>query len=300
MRSLFNTKIRVIIVIVLLLTAGLTILSSVSGQTLPDMLVQGVLAPFRAVANGLTNQVEKYYSYMFRYEALEAENEVLKSKIAQMEDVARQADSVSRENQRLRDLLELKSTHEDYELVDAYIIGWNSTDWSNTFTINRGTTSGLGDQAHHFTVGGDGTKPFFNAGGGAPVDGKGVGPVRGAPADDIGIHQLIVLMGGFEIQQSTQSLIFTGNRVSLSGYVLHLGDLGLQNLIFCVQSLIPEHIAVVFFNLVGNGVADGPEGGNGALDQNVRNGLAGNAAENCEACCQQQDDHNNDLDFCTE
>ena len=143
MRRLFSTKLKVIIVLVLLLTAGLTILSSVSGQTMPDMIVQGVLAPFRAVGNGLTKQVEKYYSYMFRYEALEAENEVLKSKIAQMEDVARQADSVSRENQRLRDLLELKSTHEDYSLVDAYIIGWNSTEWSNTFTINRGTTSGI-------------------------------------------------------------------------------------------------------------------------------------------------------------
>ena len=143
MKHFFSTKVRVIMVLVLLLTAGLTILSSVSGQTMPDMIVQGVLAPFRAIGNGLTKQVEKYYSYMFRYEALEAENEVLKSKIAQMEDVARQADSVSRENQRLRDLLELKSTHEDYSLVDAYIIGWNSTNWSNTFTINRGTNSGI-------------------------------------------------------------------------------------------------------------------------------------------------------------
>ncbi len=143
MRRLFSTKVRVIIVIVLLLTAGLTILSSVAGQTLPDMLVQGVMAPFHAVANTITNQVEKYYSYMFRYEALSAENDVLKSKIAQMEDVARQADSVARENERLRALLELKTTHEDYELVDAYIIGWSSTDWSNTFTINRGTTSGI-------------------------------------------------------------------------------------------------------------------------------------------------------------
>ena len=110
MRRLFNTKLKVIIVVVLLLTAGLTILSSVTGQTVPDMIVQGVLAPFRGISNALTNQVEKYYSYMFRYEALEAENEVLQAKIAQMEDVARQADAVSRENERLRALLDLKTT----------------------------------------------------------------------------------------------------------------------------------------------------------------------------------------------
>ena len=155
MRRLFSTKIKVIIVIVLLLSAGLTILSSVSGQTMPDMLVQGILAPFRAIGNTITNQVEKYYSYMFRYEALNAENEVLKSKIAQMEDVARQADSVSRENQRLRALLDLKSSHEDYQLVDAYIIGWNSTDWSNTFTINRGTTSGINEGLCAITANGE-------------------------------------------------------------------------------------------------------------------------------------------------
>ena len=155
MRHLFSTKLRVIIVIALLLAAGLTILSSVSGQTLPDMLVQGFLTPFRAVANALTNQVEQYYSYTFRYEALKAENEMLTSKIAEMEDVARQADAVGRENERLRKLLDLKSTHEDYELVDAYIIGWSSSDWSSTFTINRGQAAGIQQNMVAITANGE-------------------------------------------------------------------------------------------------------------------------------------------------
>jgi len=60
-----------------------------------------------------------------------------------MEDVARQADSVNRENARLRALNNLKATNESYEMVDAYIIGWNSTDWNSTLTINRGTNAGI-------------------------------------------------------------------------------------------------------------------------------------------------------------
>ena len=143
MRHLFSTKLKIILVVALLLTGGLTILSSVSGQTLPDMLVQGFLAPFRAVANGLTNQVEKYYSYMFRYEALAAENEKLKRDISEMQDVARQADATARENERLRKLNELLTTHEDYSLVDSYIIAWSSADFSSTFTINRGQNAGI-------------------------------------------------------------------------------------------------------------------------------------------------------------
>ncbi len=155
MRNLLSTRLKVIIVVAVLLAAALTVLSNVTGQTVPDLVVQGVLAPFRAAGNALTKQAEQYYSYMFRYEALAAENEQLKAEIAQMEDVARQADSVSRENERLRALLDLKSTHEDYVLVDAYIIAWSSTDWTNTFTINRGTDAGIQENMCAITANGE-------------------------------------------------------------------------------------------------------------------------------------------------
>jgi len=143
MRHLFSTKVRVILVLAVLLAAALAVVAGVSEQSLPEVVVQGILTPFKAAGNALTQTAEKYYSYMFRYEALEAENQALKADIAEMEDVARQADSVSRENQRLRDMLGFKQTHETYELVDAYIIGWHSTDWNNTYTINRGSNSGI-------------------------------------------------------------------------------------------------------------------------------------------------------------
>ena len=143
MRNLFSTRVKVILVIALLLTAGLMILSGITNTTPMDLLVQGVMTPFRAVATSLTRTAETYYGYMFRYEALAAENEVLEQRIAEMEDVAREADSISRENERLRRALDLQAAHEDYVLVDAYIIGWSSTDWENTLSINRGTAAGI-------------------------------------------------------------------------------------------------------------------------------------------------------------
>ena len=143
MRHLFSTKVRIILVAALLLAAALAIIAGLGDQTVPGTATQMLMAPIRSIGTTLTRTAEQYYSYMFRYEALAAENEALKADIASMEDVARQADTVNRENARLRALLELKSTHEDYVLVDAYIIGWSSTDWSNTYTINRGTNSGI-------------------------------------------------------------------------------------------------------------------------------------------------------------
>lgn len=143
MKHLLSGRVRIILIAAILLAASLAILSNALGMNLPTMMTQAVLAPIKYGATALTDQAEKWYSYMFRYEALAAENEALKERIANMEDEARRADAVERENQRLRDLLNLKATHEDYDLVDAYIIDWDSTDWTNVVMINKGTDAGI-------------------------------------------------------------------------------------------------------------------------------------------------------------
>ena len=155
MRQLFNTKLRILVIIAVLLTAVLSVMSGLTNRSIPELVVQGILTPFRAAGTALTRTAERYYSYMFRYEALEAENEALKASIAEMEDVARQADATARENTRLRNIIGLTETHEDYKLVDGYIIGWSSTDWSNTFTINRGSDSGIAENMCAITDNGE-------------------------------------------------------------------------------------------------------------------------------------------------
>ena len=155
MKHFFSTKVKVILVLAVLLAVGLAVLSNLTGENLPGKLVQGALAPIRAGAKALTNQAEQYYSYLFRYESLAAENAALKEELAQMKDDAREAASLARENDRLRALLELTSTHEDYKLVDGYIIGKSSNDWSSTFTIDRGSSSGIAEGMCAITANGE-------------------------------------------------------------------------------------------------------------------------------------------------
>ena len=143
MRHFFSTKVRVVLILAVVLSIALAVTSNLTGLALPDMLVQGVLTPLRTGVSRLQDSAEQFYSYMFRYEALEAENAALKEELANIQADARTADSVSRENDRLRQLLQLTATHEDYVLVDAYIIAWSSVDWNNTVTINRGSDAGI-------------------------------------------------------------------------------------------------------------------------------------------------------------
>lgn len=143
MKHLFTTKVKIVLVIAVLLGIALAVISSLTGVSIPDMFVKGVLTPIRSGVSSLTDRVEQLYSYMFEYESLKAENEALKEELAAIQDQARRTDSITQENNRLRELLELKEANEDYKYVDGYIISWSSNEWSSTFTINRGANVGI-------------------------------------------------------------------------------------------------------------------------------------------------------------
>ena len=138
MKRFFTSRVWTVIIIAILIAVILAVGSSLTGKNITGSLVQGFLAPFRTAASYLTDQAEHLYNYMFEYESLLAENQRLKEQISQMEDDARRADAMSRENDRLRDMLEFTQLNPEYDFAEGYIISWSSNDWSNTFTINRG------------------------------------------------------------------------------------------------------------------------------------------------------------------
>ena len=102
-----------------------------------------LVTPFRAGLAALDRKAEQLYGYIFRYESLQAENEQLKIQLAQQDNDVRLADSVLRENQRLKELLNLSQAHEDYSFASAYVVSWSSSDWESRITINKGTDHGL-------------------------------------------------------------------------------------------------------------------------------------------------------------
>lgn len=143
MKRFFTSRVWTMIFIAILVAVILAVGSSLTGKTVSGSLVQGILTPFRTGASYLTDRAEQLYNYMFEYESLLAENERLKEQLSQMEDDARRADSVSRENDRLRAMLEFTELNPEYDFAEGYIISWSSNDWSNTFTINRGEDAGI-------------------------------------------------------------------------------------------------------------------------------------------------------------
>lgn len=143
MKRFFTSRVWTVIFIAILIAVILAVTSSLTGETTSGTFVQGLLAPMRAGVSYLTDRAEQLYNYMFEYESLLAENQRLKEELSQIEKDARQADAISRENDRLRALLEFQALNPEYDLVEGYIISWSSNDWSNSFTINRGEDAGI-------------------------------------------------------------------------------------------------------------------------------------------------------------
>ena len=143
MRSIFSKRVRRVLIAAVLLSVALGVTAGILKTDIPGLVVKTVIQPLRSGAQALTNQAEQMYSYMFRYESLLAENQALKEKISQMENDARTADALKRENERLRELMELLKSNTDYKVVDAYIIGWDPTDWASSFTMDKGSLAGI-------------------------------------------------------------------------------------------------------------------------------------------------------------
>ena len=143
MKKLFRGRVRLILLLAVLLAAATALTAALSGTAWGSRTVQAVLTPFRSGFSALTRQAERYYNYLFNYESLSAENDYLRRQISSMENEVRTADSLQRENERLKELLGLQEEHEDYRFNEAYIVSWDSSSWKSTFAIGKGTRSGL-------------------------------------------------------------------------------------------------------------------------------------------------------------
>ena len=129
---------------VLAVAAAIAVLLSVityfSATSAPLPNVAGMIAaPFRAAGAAITEKAESLVDYITEFDALKAENEELKLRIAEMEAEVRQAKADRDENVRLRELLELRRQRRDLHWESARVVKQEASNWSSMLTVNKGT-----------------------------------------------------------------------------------------------------------------------------------------------------------------
>lgn len=132
-----------IVVLIVALFYGFSI-SRASGKAgVVENVAASLTLPVKQGSSGLIGWLESVYGYMFRYDTLAAENEDLKVRLAEAQKALREAEEAKSENERLRDLLELREKHEVFVFEDANIVDRPPSNWSVTYTISKGEESGI-------------------------------------------------------------------------------------------------------------------------------------------------------------
>lgn len=104
----------------------------------------GVIAsPLQKVISSTVNWFDTIYGYLYKYDNLMAENESLRSQLAEAQQSARDGIEASEENQRLRELLNLREKNSSFELESSKVVLWTASNWSSSFTISKGSSSGI-------------------------------------------------------------------------------------------------------------------------------------------------------------
>ena len=102
-----------------------------------------IKSPIQKVLSSAVNWFDSMYGYLYQYDSLMAENESLRSQLADAQKSARDGIEASEENTRLRKLLELREKHTDYVMESCKVVLWSSSNWSSAFTISKGSSSGI-------------------------------------------------------------------------------------------------------------------------------------------------------------
>lgn len=144
-KRFFKNKAVVVtaVIIALLLTASLLLTFVFEGSSAVHRAARVVVSPFQKGVTAVKNSVSDFFAAHTRYDALKAENDALRARIADMERTVRDAGMYKDENDSLRALLDMRQRNRDLKIETATLIAWSDTAWRSVFTLNKGSSSGF-------------------------------------------------------------------------------------------------------------------------------------------------------------
>ena len=127
-----------------LLSVALSLGSAVFGGTDPvSNAVNAVATPFRTGVSAVLDWFGGVRDYVLHYDQLHEELDALRARVAELEDEVRQNEEAAKENEKLRELLDLQQKRADFSFQSARVSERSTDNWSNTLTLSRGSDAGL-------------------------------------------------------------------------------------------------------------------------------------------------------------
>lgn len=146
MKEFFHSvKFKILICIAALLLGLMTYVAVAAGtQTLPEQIINTVTYPFVTAANAISNGVNGFIDKLVNADTYKSQNDELRELVTQMYERTADYEELQKENEQLREMLNLSKKHEDFKFSEpCSIVARNANDIYGGFTINHGSTSGI-------------------------------------------------------------------------------------------------------------------------------------------------------------
>ena len=145
MKNFFRQNGLLLALIALLLSILIGVGSALLGGNTDPLsnVVNTVASPIRGGVSAVMDWAEGVYTYVFHYQELHDQLSDLQVKVSHLEEQVRQGEEASRENEQLRELLDLQAKRRDFVFESAKVTARSSTNWDSTLTIGKGSSAGL-------------------------------------------------------------------------------------------------------------------------------------------------------------
>lgn len=143
MKQFFKNNGGLILIAAVLLAAVVALGSFILDADPFTSVAEVIATPFRAASTAVTNWAREQYDRAFRYAELEADNEALRQRVAELEEAAREGQDAVRENERLKDLLGLAKDRPELTYEPATVTRRSSSNWTRDLTVNKGSNDGV-------------------------------------------------------------------------------------------------------------------------------------------------------------
>ncbi|MBQ3013661.1 MAG: rod shape-determining protein MreC [Clostridia bacterium] len=143
MRIFQNKFFLICLCLALVLTIVPSVFSIMGYRSLAKNIVGTVTMPVRWIATTIGNAFEGWGKYFGNMKALNKENEALIEENEALKEQMQNAELLERENERLRDYLDMKNKYPSFAMEEGMVISHSSGNYITNFTLNRGTLHGI-------------------------------------------------------------------------------------------------------------------------------------------------------------
>lgn len=138
-----NRPLVVAIVLIIVLVVLLFATSGHNSRENENSIIGSIIAPMQEGIYKATTGVADFFARLFSATDLDKENMQLRERVAELESKTRDYNTILKENERLKELLNVKDTVSSHDVLTAQVIAKNSGRWFTEFTVNAGSDDGI-------------------------------------------------------------------------------------------------------------------------------------------------------------